>query len=94
MTVPATWGLYATCIHCFLTANQITEADLKIEMFLSICDAATFELAQDLLMPQKIKVATFDRIMEALQQHFALQLAEIAWWQGPTETIAAYVAAL
>lgn len=85
----------------FLEARGITEAALKRATLLSVCEAATFEIAQSLVAPNELRTTSYRDIMTLLKSHFSPLPSRIARRhacykrdQAAGESIPVFVAAL
>jgi len=84
----------------FFTANGVVN-NKKVAMFLSSVGGKNYSLLRNLLAPEKPQEQTMDTLATTLKDHFQpkpLVIAERFYFhsrsQGPTETIAQYMAEL
>ncbi|XP_066490543.1 uncharacterized protein [Tiliqua scincoides] len=98
---PELWDNYAERLEFFLEARGITEAALKRATLLSVCGAATFEIAQSLVAPNELRTTSYRDIMTLLKSHFSPLPSRIARRhafykrnQAAGEPIPVFVAAL
>ena len=72
------WESYTEWLERYFEANDITGADKKRSVLLSVCGRETFALIRDLLAPAKPRDTPFATITKIMQDHLSPQLAEIA----------------
>jgi len=84
----------------FFTANGVAN-NKKVAVFLSSVGGKTYSLLCDLLAPEKPQEHAMDTLSTTLKDHFQPEPLVISerfyfhsWSQGPTETIAQYMAEL
>ena len=61
---------YLDRVELYFTANDITQGEKKVTIFLSEVGVQAYTLLRDLVSPAKPKDKTFEQLMEALKKHY------------------------
>lgn len=68
--IGSSWKNYCQKLTFFFKANNIEEDTQKRNIFLTMCEDATFSIADALLKPATLEASTFDTIKTKLDGHF------------------------
>ncbi|XP_060103361.1 uncharacterized protein LOC132577587, partial [Heteronotia binoei] len=100
-TNPEGWESYSERVDCYLRANRVTEDGMKRDVLLSVCGAATFEIAKGLSAPARLMEKMYTEVVRLLTGHFLPQPSRVARRflfhkrdQAQGESAADYLAAL
>ena len=92
---------YLERVELYFAANNITEGEKKVTVFLSVVGVQPYTLLRDLVSPAKPKEKTFAQLTEVLKKHYEptrIVIAERFYFhrrnQQPDESIVQYIAEL
>ncbi len=95
------WLQYVERLEHFFYANEITDADKKQVVFLSVVGAATYKVLRNIVSPDKPGDKTYAVLVEVLSKHFKPAPSEIverfkfhSRVRNPGESVATYLAEL
>ena len=95
------WPQYVERLEHFFYANEITDADKKQAVFLSVLGAATYKVLRKIVSLDKPGDKTYAALVEALSKHFKPAPSEIverfkfhSRVRNPGESVATYLAEL
>ncbi|KRZ71620.1 Transposon Tf2-11 polyprotein [Trichinella papuae] len=97
----ASWELYVERLNFYFEANDITSAEKKRAILMSVCGPSAFVMIRSLLTPRSLNEVTFEEIVSKVKEHFNPAPSEIVFRlrfhkrsQRLNESITEYVAAL
>ncbi|KRY99853.1 hypothetical protein T11_16783, partial [Trichinella zimbabwensis] len=97
----ASWELYVERLNFYFEANDITSAEKKRAILMSVCGPSAYVMIRSLLTPRSLNEVTFEEIVSKVKEHFNPAPSEIVFRlrfhkrsQRPNESITEYVAAL
>ena len=64
------WTSYAERLDFYFEANNVTSAETKRAIFLTVCGPSTFQLLKSLVQPNTPKEKTYTELKEFLEKHF------------------------
>ena len=74
---PAGWETYKDRLEFYLTANSVTDKEMKKAVFVTVCGAATYDILKSLLAPEKVKDTEYEEILKVLTNHFQPRTSKI-----------------
>ncbi|KRZ01606.1 hypothetical protein T11_15715 [Trichinella zimbabwensis] len=97
----ASWELYVERLNFYFEANDITSADKKRAILMSVCGPSAFVMIRSLLTPRSLNEVAFEEIVSKVKEHFNSAPSKIVFRiqfhkrsQRLNESITEYVAAL
>ena len=63
------WESYCERIELYFAANEVTEADTKRAILLTVCGAETYKLFRNLVHPSKPSEKTYDQLKACMKTH-------------------------
>lgn len=95
------WESYEERLQQYFKANEITDADKKVAVFLTVVGSYLYKLLRNLVSPSKPAEKSYDEITTVLKQHLVPKPIVIAerlkfrrCVQKPGENIATYLVSL
>lgn len=95
------WESYEERLQQYFKANEITDADKKVAVFLTVVGSHLYKLLRNLVSPSKPAEKSYDEITTVLKQHLVPKPIVIAerlkfrrCVQKPGENIATYLVSL
>ena len=64
------WDTYVERVSLYLIANDVTNAEKKRAILLSVCGTRTYHVIRDLVAPRSPKDLSFDEIVETVRDHY------------------------
>ena len=74
------WITYTERLSYYFKTNSITDANRKKAVLLSVCGTETSSLLKDLITPDSLQDKTFDKLLQALEEHCNPVLSVIVEW--------------
>ena len=95
------WQQYANRLDHFFTANEITDANKKKAVFLSVLGPSTYKLLTNLIAPAEPDTKTYKQLVDELTKHHSPKPSEVVQRlqfysrdRKPGESVSMYVAEL
>ena len=95
------WSTYKERLEFYFTANDITTAEQKRAVLLTVCGSATFQTVKSLVQPDTLATKSYDTLCTVLQNYFSpapsVTVQRYKFHsrnQNPGESVASYVAEL
>ena len=64
------WTQYAERQDFYFEANNVTTAETKRAIFLTVCGTSTFQVLKSLVQPSTLKEKSYTELKEHLEKHF------------------------
>ena len=96
-----TWTSYSERLEHYFTANDVSSADKKRAILLTVCGSATYQLLKSLIQPSKPSDKPYDELIETLTRHYSPKPSPIIQRykfhtrnRRPSESVSTYIKAI